>query len=823
MRKAQKKQADRILELLEQVHKGIRQTIQAGQKAEAVNYLSQCQDAAISLGESIEQTEGEGFVTVTFLEEYCEIVYQIYEKLQQGQEIPAEKSYKHLHKALVKIKNSVNHDIKLRMEAVFLPYKASMWDSLESVWKAADEDPDCDTYVVPIPYYDKNPDGTFREVHCEENLYPDYVPVTHYENYDFAERRPDMIFIHNPYDDCNYVTSVHPFFYSRNLKQYTEKLIYIPYFILGEVDPENAAAVKGIEHFCTVPAVLHADKVIVQSEDMRTVYVNVMTEFAKENGLKGMDRKYWEEKIDGSGSPKVDKVLRTKKEELNIPEDWRKIIEKPDRSIKKIVFYNTGITALLQHNEQMLEKMESVFQTFRVYRNDVALLWRPHPLMESTLTSMRPELWEKYRRLRDRYREEGWGIYDDTADMDRAVVLSDVYYGDMSSIVQLYQKTGKPVILQQFDLEVEVGFDQKTKQIRHMRWPNIRFTARYEDKLIGIPANYNAILSINLNNGNVAVKGKLLDEEMECYLLVVDIKRWHSYLIPSPFSAKNLHVYDVSKNDDIVFEQKFENKKINRLEASVSVVTDQYVYFLPSSGKMMLKLDMKNMTTCQIKNFHDEYLRIFNKDYETFTQGGVYEYCGKLYVALYEEGYIGEFFCETEHWNYYRIEEAPKGFMHLAGVDDKLFVLSRDHKLIQWCIIERKTESVYEISLDASKKIDSMQVSIYNCGEIYYLAPGDSWGIKYDISRNQLDVDYYENMWGLDVESGEKYRYTSYDGKGNIFLISNKNHIYMVDIVRKKSKRITLKLSFDDIDKLFANGEFGKKLLSFDGKKSIRF
>ena len=48
----------------------------------------------------------------------------------------------------------------------------------------------------------------------------------------------------------------------------------------------------------------------------------------------------------------------------------------------------------------------------------------------------------------EQYKEEGWGIYDDTADMDRAVVLSDGYYGDWSSLVQLYQKTGKPAMIQ---------------------------------------------------------------------------------------------------------------------------------------------------------------------------------------------------------------------------------------------------------------------------------------------------------------------------------------------------------------------------------------
>ena len=65
---------------------------------------------------------------------------------------------------------------------------------------------------------------------------------------------------------------------------------------------------------------------------------------------------------------------------------------------------------------------------------------------------MRPQLWVEYEKLVKWYKEEGWGIYDDTSDMDRAVVLSDAYYGDFSSVVQVYQKTGKPVMIQNADI-----------------------------------------------------------------------------------------------------------------------------------------------------------------------------------------------------------------------------------------------------------------------------------------------------------------------------------------------------------------------------------
>nr|MCR4743957.1 hypothetical protein [Lachnospiraceae bacterium] len=89
-----------------------------------------------------------------------------------------------------------------------------------------------------------------------------------------------------------------------------------------------------------------------------------------------------------------------------------------------------------------------VLEIFKENRDEIALLWRPHPLMEATVRSIHPELWDEYSRIVEKYKEEKWGIYDDTAELDRAIAISDAYYGDASSVVNLYQKTGKPVMIQ---------------------------------------------------------------------------------------------------------------------------------------------------------------------------------------------------------------------------------------------------------------------------------------------------------------------------------------------------------------------------------------
>ncbi|MBO5474583.1 MAG: hypothetical protein J6A08_12495 [Lachnospiraceae bacterium] len=450
MRKFQKQQILDIIESLHMLHRESKERLEKREYQTVRTALSDCQEAAIQMGEAIEQLEGTGTEAVTCLEQYCERLYHASVQLEQ---IAGQKFYKNLEEVLIKAENAVRH-LPVKKEVVFLPYKASMWDSLESVYLAAEEDENCDAYVVPIPYYDKKPDGSLGEMHYEGGEYPADIKITDYRTYNLEERRPDAIYIHNPYDSWNIVTSVPERYFSSNLRKYTGMLVYIPYFVLNEIEPDDQTGIDGMKHFCFLPGIIYADKVIVQSEKMRQIYINEYRKAARENGLSGehTDRKKLEEKILGLGSPKFDRVHKTRREDLDIPEEWRRIIEKPDGTWKKIIFYNTSVGALINNDGKMLAKMKSVFEIFKEQRDEVALLWRPHPLFKTTIESMRPNLREEYQEMEARYRDEGWGIYDDSADVDRAVALSDAYYGDRSSVVRLYQETGKPVMIQNVEV-----------------------------------------------------------------------------------------------------------------------------------------------------------------------------------------------------------------------------------------------------------------------------------------------------------------------------------------------------------------------------------
>ncbi|SCZ76055.1 CDP-glycerol glycerophosphotransferase family protein [Pseudobutyrivibrio xylanivorans] len=449
MRKSRFKQVENYIELFRKLCEGVYQELDRKDPGiqKACEYLEMAQQKAIDLGNYIEETECEGHKTVSHLEEFCEVLFQIHEEIQSDRGLSASSAKVRIEHCVNNIEKSAHSDIKIKKVAVFLPYKASMWDSLESVWMKARDDENVDDFVIPIPYFERDAEGGLKEMFYEGNQYPKYVPVTDFQKFDFEGVHPDEIYIHNPYDDANYVTSVHPFFYTENLKKFTDKLIYIPYFVLSEPNLDNEAEMDHIFNFALTPGVVYSDEVILQSENMKKAYVACLVKHFGEDS-----RDVWENKIKGTGSPKFERLLRAKEEEQDIPEEWKKIIMKPDGTRKKIVFYNTGVVAILNQEQKMIDKIKDVFAVFKENKDDVALLWRPHPLIEATLESMVPEILEQYRQIVKEYKEEGWGIYDDSPDMNRAIIISDAYYGDGSSIVQLYEKLEKPIMIQNPDV-----------------------------------------------------------------------------------------------------------------------------------------------------------------------------------------------------------------------------------------------------------------------------------------------------------------------------------------------------------------------------------
>lgn len=678
MRNADKESILQLLQTVHKVHREIKKQIEDKEFTIAKDLLSQCQEAAISVGNIIEETEGENCITVSYLEEYCELLYQAYERLEDSIyekhiTMIAEKITKKLKKQMICIENSVKQDIPVRREVVFFPYKASMWDSLESVYLEAKADPNCDAYCVPIPYFDRNSDGSLGQMHYEGAEYPENIEITDWQTYHFEERRPDAIYIHNPYDEGNYVTCVHPRFFSSNLKKYTDELVYIPYFVLDEIDPNNQAAIDGMKHFIWTSGVIFADKVILQSENMRQIYINEYLKEAKENGLTGahIDRKALEQKFLGTGSPKFDKVDRTRKEALEIPEEWKRIIYRPDGSRKKIILYNNSITALLKHEEQMLEKMKHVFQIFYENREKVALLWRPHPLIETTVKAMRPQLWEQYRELRDKYLAEGWGIYDDSADLDRAIAMSDAYYGDRSSVVQLYRKTRKPVMIQ--DANVRAKYKRRTGGIESGKEEpviNAACASETEQGIWFIHAFLNILMFYDFFEKKV-IKARVIpnDENLNSYsysgfwtMLENDNKL---YLFSDLANA--CYIYDISEDKFV----KLDIKDLSIHNFIGAYKRENYIYVIPYRYDVVVKINLNNDTV----TYSSGVKELYQTEKNLFINYSSRIDSNQIVVAIpYTKSFL-IFNMKDETWKKIKILEEQSEFSSIIFYNQELYAL----------------------------------------------------------------------------------------------------------------------------------------------------
>ena len=278
----------------------------------AYDILAECQDMAVAIGDQMELF-GTGLIElIPKLEHFCESLYEVYQQVPSLSEENANGEIQKLKGELEDIKASIPADIMNKKEIVFIPYKPENWKAMEPLWREAIKHDDWTVHVVPIPYYYRNFSGDLKEMVYDLDKYPEEVHAIQYDKFGFEERHPDLIITQQPYDEFNYTYSVHPFFFNRALREYTEKLVYIPWFVTDDFSKEDKLSWQSMEYFCLMPGVVCSDRTIVQSDNMKNNYVDRLTEYAGED-----TRDIWEEKIIGFGSPL----------EKTDPTEWQGILE----------------------------------------------------------------------------------------------------------------------------------------------------------------------------------------------------------------------------------------------------------------------------------------------------------------------------------------------------------------------------------------------------------------------------------------------------------------------------------------------------------------
>jgi hypothetical protein len=659
-----KHQQQRILSLL--------QTIQ---EAQSSGLYADCQDAVISIIKFIEGIEGEGAKTAILLEKYYELLFAAYN---------GEVDERVLSNNLSIIYDTVKIDYPNKFEIVFLSYRASMSDSFESIYFAAKADPRCDVYFIPIPFYELSSDGDVIEYYEGAGYYSDDIEITNWQEYNIEKRQPDVIFTNYPYDDEGVNITISADYYSKRLREFCKALIHVPYFVsmLDGVD----------ENYATLPGVYYADRVIVQSEAVRKIYIKryakILVNFDKEYDSKKILANV-EQKFVALGSPKFDKIINSKHDNYDLPLAWKQLIYKSDGSRKKIILYNTHMFSWINSGEAYFKKISSVFELFK-NRDDVVLWWRPHPNTEINFRVWKLDLVEEYLKVVEGYKNEAWGIYDDTTDLHRAIAVSDAYYGDYSSLLSMYSLTKKPALIQSVSCKTEeYNFYNKNNSFFIL----FNDFVVKDDTIWFVSWQYNALFSMNLNTKAFRYKGSIPSEKESGSFLFSSITVNENYLIFVPHNGKNVVRYDMDNETFITAPIK--KTHVRKFFDSHSYDSD--IYIIPYLHPALLKY---NVETGNISENKDICIEL-DKFRKNNNDGYFNNNCGvrvgdSLILASEINNIIVEYNIKSDDYKLFHVGDEKNKYWSVAFCNGYYWIIPHKGNILKW---NKETGELIEIDI----------------------------------------------------------------------------------------------------------------------------
>lgn len=291
-------------------------------------------------------------------------------------------------------------ELKSNPRILFMPYKFSMFDCMETVYREAwNRNLVADIMVIPYMSYPDNYWYDERQSFEDEGFQTVIFDEKAFQKYDF-------IIIHYPYDGSNNVTMIHPAAWSDKLHD----LVYIPYH--GNISGEKWA------RFYVTPGARNCDYIVLGSDNDVKLYLE------KNPGCE-------DQIIKTDGSPKTECADFHRDDP--IPKEFKKI----GYSIALV----SGTLWTFTHNaEERIEKHRETIKNAMDY--GFSVIYRPHPLVRDAIAVMRPQSLQKY----DDFLAEMAKIcyLDESPYLHHALRAADFLYSDPSSVIQTWKGTGKP-------------------------------------------------------------------------------------------------------------------------------------------------------------------------------------------------------------------------------------------------------------------------------------------------------------------------------------------------------------------------------------------
>lgn len=301
---------------------------------------------------------------------------------------------------------------RTKIYALFLTQEVSCWPSLESVFDAAQKDPDYITGLVYTPYYHKN---YMEQVDYFDEYQRIGLPVIRHNEYDLSNQSPDIVFMIKSYGN------VPDQYQLKHLECVIPRTVYIPYGMEITTD----LAKYGFQYYLHYRAWRHC------------AYGEIVKKYAKEYGYRnGENVVVW-------GHPKADHYLDMESKQELIPDEWKKKIR--DRKVilwtphHLIDLNETGTGTWLIWSERILDM---------AFKNpDVVFIFRPHPLLMGALVNSGSMTQRQVERLQEKIQNAENIIWDKNSLYYAAFYAADAIITDGTTFSIEFLYTKKPILL----------------------------------------------------------------------------------------------------------------------------------------------------------------------------------------------------------------------------------------------------------------------------------------------------------------------------------------------------------------------------------------
>lgn len=683
------------------------------QQEQKVRFLTELQGLAIQIGEEIEKTSGTESI-VKELESYCEVLYQI-----SMEKDSAKKSFNlcaQLKSILESVQKAVEETETDKLEVVFLPYNASMWDCFDSVYQAAIKEENVNVVVMPVPYYSKDETGAFSVYNYEGEKFSEYVEITDYRKYHIEEKTPDVVFVHNPYDQYNNLTRIFPEYYSSELVKYTNHLVYIPYYISDKLTDEMQ---------CFMPGVKYAWRVYVQSEYVR----QQMLAYNEADKIKTV------------GSPKIDMVVNMTKNPPEIPQIWQNALKG-----RKVFLIVTTIVNFLNKPENIINKINQIID-FMENREEYAVIFRPHPLTEKPLKG---DNLIQYKKLLQRIEGMENGVVDFSSENQRAIALSDAYIGEKSSMFTLYKASGKPMYIIDSALNL-LKVEERTIQTR---WAKIQ-----DGYMWMFHKGLNALFCMEMKSGKTRYVLSVEGELREQAALYQEVFYYRKKLFLVACMADNNVQVDLTSMEQTVIPCH-RKKNACGIKNANAIQEESKVYIFPRFyGDNIVIYDFETNNTKEVMVDYTDVEKKGIGIQGTFWGSGWKTKDG-FYLAAYQAPELLHIGINGKQ-KVYRCETKNNGFLSGMLFEEKIYLLpSQGTEVIEFNTVSKKS-----MRLDLGKEIlNSFKYCSYAKilrikNKIYLLPYMETQIVIFDMDTQRIKTyDISTNKyWSYEVSNEKVY------------------------------------------------------------------